>query len=90
MLDHRTNGYLGIREQFLDGIGQQMGGGVANHLQTVCVLGRHDGQQAVLCDLKAGINHLAIDLSRQRGLGQTGADRGGDLGHSDRAGKLAL
>jgi hypothetical protein len=41
-------------------------------------------------DAVAGVDHLAVDLAGQRGLGQTGANRRSDLGHRDRAGKFAF
>jgi hypothetical protein len=33
----------------------------------------------VVVDAVAGVDQLAVDLAGQRGLGQAGADRGGDL-----------
>jgi len=38
VLDHGPDGDLRVGEQLLDGIGQQMGCGVANDFQSVCSL----------------------------------------------------
>ena len=79
-----------IGEQLFDGIGQQVGRGVANQIQTIGILGGDDGQTAVLRDGVAGVDQAVVDLTAQSGLGQTGTNRSGNLGHGDRAGKLAL
>jgi len=90
VVDHRTDGDLRLGEQLLDGIGQQVGGGVTNHLQPFGVLGGHDGQPGVLLDAKAGVDQLAIDLAAERGLGQAGAYGRCHFGHGHRTGKLTL
>ena len=90
MLNDRANGYLRVREQFLDRIGQQVGGGVANNFQAIRVFGRDDGQSTVSGHLKAGVDDFAVHLASQGGLGQTSADRGGNFGHSDRTGEFAF
>jgi len=90
VLDHRADGHLRLGEQVLDGIGQQVGRGVADDLQTIGVLGRHDGQRAVGRDLVAGVHHLVADLAGQGRLGQASADRCRYFGDRDRAGKLSL
>src|SRR5690606_19601998 len=46
--------------------------------------------RAVLCDEVAGVDHLAVDLASQRGLGQTTTDRSRHFGDRDRAGEFAL
>src|SRR5690606_28278845 len=43
IVDHRANGDLRVWKQALDRVSQQVGGGVTNHLQAVCVLGGNDG-----------------------------------------------
>ena len=44
----------------------------------------------VAVDAVRRVDHLAVDLAGEGGLGQAGADGGGHLGHRDRAGELAL
>jgi len=88
VVDHRTDGDLRLWKQLLDGVGQQVGGGVANHLQPFGVLGGDDGQPGVLLDAVAGVHQLAVDLATERGFGQTGANGRSDLGHGHRTGKL--
>ena len=90
VVDHRADGHLRIGEQLFDGVGQEMGCGVANQVQTIGVLGGDDGQTAVLGDGVAGVDQAVVNLAAQSGLGQTGTNRSGDIGHRDRAGKLAL
>jgi hypothetical protein len=48
VVDHRADGHLRVREQFLDGIGQQVGGRVTDHLQAFGILVGDDGQIDVL------------------------------------------
>ena len=90
VVDHRADGDLRLREQFLDGVGQQVGGGVADQLQAIGVFGGDDGQGSVLLDAKAGVHQLAIHLAAQRGFGEASTNGGGHLGHRDRAGKFTL
>ena len=63
---------------------------MADHVQAVRILGRDDGQAAVDVDAVAGVDDLAVELARQGGLGQAGADGCGHFGHCDRAGKFSL
>ncbi|MCY1534509.1 hypothetical protein D9M68_698850 [compost metagenome] len=74
VLDHRADGHLRVREQLLHRIGQQVGGGMADDFQAVGILGGDDGERAVLRDEETGVNHLAVNLAGQRGLGQAAAD----------------
>ena len=90
MLDHRANGDLCLGEKLLDGVGQQVRGGVTNDLQAIGILGRHDGQRRVFFHAVTGVHQAAIDLARQGRFGQTGANRGGHFRHGDRARKFAL
>jgi len=83
MVDDRADRYLGTREQPLHGLREQVGGGMAQHIERVGVLVGHDLERGVAVDTEAGVDELAVDLARQRGLGQAGADRGGDLGDAD-------
>ena len=80
VVDHRPDGHLRLREQLLDGIGQQMGSGVTNDLEAIGVLVGDDGQLGVALDEMGGVDETPIDLAGKRGTGQTGTDGGGDLG----------
>ena len=84
VFNHRPDGDLRIREQFLDGIRQQVRSTVANQLQAVSIFGCDDGNRTVLADKKAGIDQLAIDLAAQRRFGQAGADGRGNFSHGHR------
>ena len=90
VFDHRADGDLRIGKQLLDGIGQQVSGRVADHLQTVGILGGDDGQRRILLDHKAGVHDLAVDLAGKCRLGQAGADRSSDFSDRNRARIFAL
>ena len=87
VFDHGPDGDLGFREQLFDRVGQQVGGGVANHLQALGVFGGHDGQLGIARDGVAGVHQFTVDLTGQCRFGQACTDAGGDLGHGDWAGK---
>ena len=94
VLDHRADRDLGVGEQFLDGVGQQVGRGVADQVEAVGVLGRDDGQRLVALDQVARVDQLRVarlaHAASERGLGQARADGGGDIGHGDRLRELAF
>ena len=90
MLDDRADGDLRLGEQFFHRVGQQVGRGVTNHVQAVGILGGDDGQARIAGDGVRGIHQLAFHASAQGGFGQTGANRGGDLGDRHRARELSL
>jgi hypothetical protein len=77
VFDHRADGDLGVREQFLDGVRQQVGGRVADHVQAFRILVGDDGEVGILLDQEGGIDHLAVDLAGQRGLAEARGDAGG-------------
>jgi len=82
-VDHRTDDHTRGRIQLLDGMADQVGAGVANDFQPFVVLGCDDMQRGVVFDDVAGIDQAAVDLAGKSGLGQTGANRGGDLGNGN-------
>ena len=94
VLDHRADGDLCLGEQRLDGVGQQVGGRVADDLQAGVVLGRDDGERFVGLDAVAGVDDTGgvarADAAGERRLGQTGADGGGHVGHGHRAGEFTF
>ena len=82
-VDHRADGDLGAGEQALHGLGQQVGGGVAQHVQRVGMLVGDDLERGVVGDDEAGVHQLAVHLAAQGGLGQARADGQGDVGDAD-------
>jgi hypothetical protein len=56
---------------------------VAQDLKRVGVLLGDDLERGVALDAKAGIDQLAVDLAGQGRLGQSGANRGGHVGHGN-------
>ncbi|MCY1220149.1 hypothetical protein D9M72_321510 [compost metagenome] len=89
VFDHRPDRHLRFRIQFLDGVGQQVGRGVADHIDAVGILVRDDGQLGVVLDPMARVDQLAVHLAGQRGLGQAGTDALRHFGNRHRARKLA-
>ena len=79
VVDHRADRDLRAREQALHGLRQQVRGGMAQHVERVGMLVGDDLERGVVVDAVAGVDQLAVDLAGQRGLGQAGADRGGDV-----------
>ncbi|MDT4823292.1 hypothetical protein FQZ97_565130 [compost metagenome] len=95
VIDHRADGYLGVRKQLLDGIGQQVGRRVADQVQAVGVLGGHDRQTRIAFDAEAGVDQPGFrafkrDAPAQGGLGQARADRLRHFGDRYRPRELAL
>ena len=84
VLDHRADRDLGLGEELLHRVGEQVGGRVANHLEPLRIAIGDDGDRSVAVDAVRGVDELAVDLAGQRGLGEAGADRRGDLGDGDR------
>ena len=78
-LDHRADHHLRGRVQLLDRVADQMRAGVADDLQPFGILGGDDAQARVVVDAVAGVDEAAVDLTGDGGLGQAGADRGGNV-----------
>ena len=74
VVDRRANGHLCFGEEFLDGVGQQVGRGVADDLDAIGIALGDDRQIAVLLDAIAGINQLVTDLAGQRCTRETRAN----------------
>jgi len=75
--------------QALHGLREQVRGGVAQDVERLRRLVGDDGEFGVVVDAEAGVDELAVDLARERGLGQAGADGGGDVGDGDGMVELA-
>ncbi len=89
ILDHRPDGDLRIRKQTLDGLGQQMGAGMADDFEAVRIPGGNDLQAYIAIDDMAGVDQPAIDSAGQGSFGQTGADAGSNRSYGHRGGKFA-
>ena len=84
VFDGRADGHLGAGKQFLDRLGQHMGGIVAQQLQRILVPGGDDGEIAVTRNFPVEVPHFAVDPRGQRRLGEAGADVGGHRGAGHR------
>mmetsp|Transcript_37514 Transcript_37514/g.87440 ORF Transcript_37514/g.87440 Transcript_37514/m.87440 type:complete len:538 (+) Transcript_37514:6674-8287(+) len=84
VVDDRADRDLGFGIELLDGVGQQVGRRVADHVQAVGILVGDDGKLSVVVDHVAQVDQLAVDLATERGLGQAGADAGGDIADRQR------
>ena len=62
-----------------------MGCGMANDFQALGIFGRQYGQTSVFLNHIAGVDHLAIDITRQSRFGQACADRQRNICNRDRA-----
>ena len=90
VLDHRADGDLSGRIELLDGMGQQMGAGMADDVQSFRIALGDDRQIRILGEGMRSIHQSAIHLAGQGGLGQAGANRGGDFMHADGGVERAL
>ena len=70
VLDHRPDGHLRAREELLNRIGEQVGGGVPDDLETVGVLVRDDAHRGVMIEGRRGVDQAAVHLAGQRRLGE--------------------
>ena len=89
LVDHRADHHLRRRIELLHRVADQVGRRVADDFQALVVLGRDDLQLGVVVDQVAGIDQLAVDLAGHGHLREAGADGLGNIGHRNRAGKLA-
>ena len=90
VLNDRADGDLRFWIQGFDSVGQQVRGGMANHFQALRIFGGDDGQLRGFGNDETGVDHLAIHLPCQGGLGQARPNGGGDLGHAHGAGVVTL
>ncbi len=90
ILDHRTDGDLGLRIELLDGVRHQVGRRVTNDLEPLRVaLGQQPDLGVVLDDV-GGVDDAAIHLAGHGGPGEACADARGHLGDRHRRLELLL
>ena len=84
VLDRRAEGHLDlVAIELLRRLGQHMGGVVAEQVEGIGALRRDDLDPGVAVDRPDEVGQLAVDLDGERGLGEAGADRLGDVGAGD-------
>jgi len=79
VLDDRTDRHLGVREESLRRLREQMRGRMAQNFQRIRMFLGNDLERGVGGDRETQVDEFAVDLAGQRSLGQAGADRCGDL-----------
>ena len=79
VLDRRTDAELRLRIELEHRGGQQVRGGVAVDFERLGILRSQDLQRGVLFDGAGEIEHLAVDLGRDRRVRQPGTDAFGDI-----------
>jgi len=76
VLDHGADTHPGRREQVLHSLRQQMGRGMADHLQTFGILAGDQGHPGSILKWTTKIHNLPIRPNRQRGLQKARTDGG--------------
>ncbi len=89
VLDRRADGDLGAGIEVLHGLGQHMGGVVADHAQSGFVAAGDELHLCVLLDRGGQIDQPAVEVHRQRGARETRPDRLGDRGAGHRTIEMA-
>ena len=84
VVDHRPDRHLGVGEELLHRVREQVGRGVADDLETLGVLVGDDGEIGVRLEAMREIDQLSVAAAGDRRLGEAGADRGRDLGDGHR------
>ena len=85
VLDGRPDGDLRLRVELLHRLGEDVGRVVAQQLQRLLGVTRHDGDGCVGLDGGGEVPHHAVDPDRERGLRESLADAHGDVGPGHRA-----
>ena len=90
VLDHRADRDLRRGEQRLHGLREQVRGGMADDLERIVRLVGDDGERCVVRDGVRGVDQFAVDARAECGLGQAGADAGGNFADGDGRVELTL
>jgi hypothetical protein len=88
VLDHRPDGHLRARIEFLHRLGHHMRRVVADEFECARIVAGDDLDAGVLVDLVGNVGELAIERHRHRLLGERLRDALGDLAPGDAGGKL--
>jgi hypothetical protein len=70
---------LGVGEEFLHRIGEQVRRRVPDHVQALGIPFRDDGELRVAIDAIGRVDQLSVDLAAECGLGEPRPDGRGDL-----------
>ncbi len=84
VLDHRSDRHLRVGEELLHRIGEQMRRRMADDVEAFGVLVGDNRHRGIAIDDLGGVDELAVDLRRERGLGETGTDRRRDVAGRNR------
>ena len=84
VVDHRPDRHLGVGKELLHRVREQVGGGVADDFEAFGILVGDDGEIRVRFEAMREIDQLPVGATGDRRLGETGADRGCDLGNGHR------
>jgi hypothetical protein len=88
VLQRRAVRQLRLRPKPLDRLGHHVRGRVPQHHQRLAVAVGQDGDGVVAAQLRGEIHHFAVHLAGDGGLGQSLADRLGQLRHGAAVGHL--
>src|SRR6266446_3182647 len=80
---------LGVRIEFLDRLGHDMGGVVAEDLKTLRRVARYDGNRSVAIYDRGEVARPAVDPNGDRRLGEARSDRRREVGAGHRKRELA-
>ena len=84
VLDGRPDGDLRLRVEFLHRFGENVGRVVAQQLQRLVGIARHDGDGCVAVDGGGKVARHPVDPDRERRLGESLADARGNVGPGHR------
>ena len=90
IVDDRTDGHLGVGVDRLHGLRQEVRRRVADDLQRIGVLRRHDLDGGIAVDDVGQVDQPPVDLAGERRLGQPRTDRGRDVTDADGGRKRLL
>ena len=83
VFDDGADGDLGVGKQILHGVGHQVCGGMPDDVQAVGIPVGDDGDLGVVGDGTGEVDEFSVDAAGDGGLGKSGTNGGGNLGHRD-------
>mgnify|MGYP001553040669 CR=1 FL=1 len=84
VLDHGSDGDLGLGIEILDRLGQEVGRGMTDDLDALLVPRGHDGHLRVAIDHEIRVDEPVVHPTGHRGFGEARPDVGCHVGHRDR------